>query len=326
MRRGPRRIIYCRPSGRRAAHKTGEHSMTVLDRRMNRRNIVLNYGQGDEEQSRARLIVDQTHPFFFDHPLDHVPGLLLLEGAVQAAQNSATFPCFVAAIRAQFVKYAYFERPIHVTWKNPDEDKGQQRCHVEIMQDHTLCARITVDLRPETGLVRAGQLSGQPGASGLENGGMCKASVGRDAACDGGTLNKLRAENVLITTPHLGTEHVTAQLLPMADTCLFGDGFDVVHPLYLLEAFMQVQRYLNATQDGDKRIRDILTGVSIDLSRPLASLTNVTLHGTRVFQNDNRGRLWRGATLQADGQAFAQCSIETARLTRARKSRTSKRD
>ena len=31
----------------------------------------------------AEVLVDTAHPFFFDHPLDHAPGLLLIEAARQ---------------------------------------------------------------------------------------------------------------------------------------------------------------------------------------------------------------------------------------------------
>jgi hypothetical protein len=33
----------------------------------------------------SSLIVDHRHPYFFDHPCDHVPGMLLLEGCAQLA-------------------------------------------------------------------------------------------------------------------------------------------------------------------------------------------------------------------------------------------------
>jgi len=33
----------------------------------------------------ASLMVDNAHPYFFDHPCDHVPGMLLLEGCAQLA-------------------------------------------------------------------------------------------------------------------------------------------------------------------------------------------------------------------------------------------------
>jgi hypothetical protein len=32
----------------------------------------------------APLVIDSRHPFFFEHPLDHVPGLMLIEGTRQA--------------------------------------------------------------------------------------------------------------------------------------------------------------------------------------------------------------------------------------------------
>ncbi|MDQ3790193.1 MAG: hypothetical protein M3422_23490 [Actinomycetota bacterium] len=46
------------------------------------RNVVLSPGRAD---GVFELVVDQTHPVFFDHPQDHVPGLLLVEAFQQAA-------------------------------------------------------------------------------------------------------------------------------------------------------------------------------------------------------------------------------------------------
>ncbi|MFF2549465.1 AfsA-related hotdog domain-containing protein [Nocardia sp. NPDC058058] len=48
------------------------------------RNVVVGEPiPGDEP--RIPLIIDQRHPSFFDHPYDHVPGPLLIEGCRQAA-------------------------------------------------------------------------------------------------------------------------------------------------------------------------------------------------------------------------------------------------
>ncbi|OLF09955.1 ScbA/BarX family gamma-butyrolactone biosynthesis protein [Actinophytocola xanthii] len=46
------------------------------------RNVVLSPGPAE---GVFELVVDQTHPVFFDHPQDHVPGLLLVEAFQQAA-------------------------------------------------------------------------------------------------------------------------------------------------------------------------------------------------------------------------------------------------
>lgn len=40
------------------------------------------------DQRRATLVVDQRHPFFFDHPLDHVSGMLLVTGLLELVRAS----------------------------------------------------------------------------------------------------------------------------------------------------------------------------------------------------------------------------------------------
>ena len=57
-------------------------------RRLRRDNIVIAVPafNGDRTTFTTSLLIDATHPYFFDHPCDHVPGMLLLEGCVQLAQ------------------------------------------------------------------------------------------------------------------------------------------------------------------------------------------------------------------------------------------------
>lgn len=50
------------------------------------RNVVL-----DDSAPLPFLVLDTHHPVFFDHPLDHVPGMLLFIAAQQAAQRAAGF-------------------------------------------------------------------------------------------------------------------------------------------------------------------------------------------------------------------------------------------
>lgn len=42
----------------------------------------------DQEFPRRRLLIPLDHPVYFDHPLDHVPGLLLIDGVWQAATQT----------------------------------------------------------------------------------------------------------------------------------------------------------------------------------------------------------------------------------------------
>ena len=54
--------------------------------RSDRRNVVLSAAPDRRDGwYRGHLVVDQEHPVFFDHPLDHVPGTLLIEAHRQIA-------------------------------------------------------------------------------------------------------------------------------------------------------------------------------------------------------------------------------------------------
>jgi len=70
----------------------------------------------------ASLIVDRSHSYFFDHPCDHVPGMLLLEGcaqlAVAAVAESGLAPLRHAAItayRADFTQFVECSLPTMLT-------------------------------------------------------------------------------------------------------------------------------------------------------------------------------------------------------------------
>lgn len=57
----------------------------------------------------ATLRVDESHPYFFDHPLDHLPGILMLEGMLQLAEWS-TVPqagqeIYVNAVKLSFRRF-----------------------------------------------------------------------------------------------------------------------------------------------------------------------------------------------------------------------------
>ncbi len=53
--------------------------------RLDPRNVVVAEPEHGDRHSQCDLVVDNTHPCFFDHELDHVPGMLMLEAARQSA-------------------------------------------------------------------------------------------------------------------------------------------------------------------------------------------------------------------------------------------------
>ena len=79
--------------------------------RLSAEHVVITTPERTGDELVSTLIVNESHPYFFDHPCDHVPGMLLLEGCAQLAIAAAR----VAApdrrpigIRAYEVNFAQF--------------------------------------------------------------------------------------------------------------------------------------------------------------------------------------------------------------------------
>lgn len=80
--------------------------------RTSTRDVVLS---ATDTPGRWLLTPDLTHPIYFDHPDDHLPGMVLLEGARQAA-SAALAPKRLkpASASVEFFRYAELDRPCWV--------------------------------------------------------------------------------------------------------------------------------------------------------------------------------------------------------------------
>ncbi|MFJ8547227.1 ScbA/BarX family gamma-butyrolactone biosynthesis protein [Streptomyces sp. NPDC093586] len=58
-----------------------------------------------------RLRVDRSHPILFDHPLDHVPGMLLLEAARQSASATLGHASLPLLVESEFERYVELDAP-----------------------------------------------------------------------------------------------------------------------------------------------------------------------------------------------------------------------
>jgi 2-oxo-3-(phosphooxy)propyl 3-oxoalkanoate synthase len=77
---------------------------------------------------RWRLRVDTAHPVFFDHPLDHIPGMLLLEAARQTVRAHGGRERRVpTSFHATFHQYAELDEPV---WTEVSEENGT---HVQVI-------------------------------------------------------------------------------------------------------------------------------------------------------------------------------------------------
>ena len=101
----------------------------------------------DRTSFTSSLIVDYTHPYFFDHPCDHVPGMLLLEGCAQLAlaafADVTSVPSGRSAICAYEVNFSQFVEcglPTTLTAQVNAEDDVE----IVISQPDVVCGTATM--------------------------------------------------------------------------------------------------------------------------------------------------------------------------------------
>lgn len=102
--------------------------------------------------NRWELRVDITHPTYFDHPVDHIPGMVLLEGARQAAHASTGLPrALLLGLKSDFSRYAEFDAPCWITAEPEPYGTGGDllvRVHGSQHQETVFTAELV--LRPRT--------------------------------------------------------------------------------------------------------------------------------------------------------------------------------
>ncbi|MFF9778128.1 ScbA/BarX family gamma-butyrolactone biosynthesis protein [Streptomyces sp. NPDC013978] len=96
-----------------------------------------------------QLRVDTRHPVLFDHPCDHVPGMVLLEAARQAAAAFLGRSCLPVGTTSEFARYAELDAPcmIEVCLLPPHPDGGESLL-VTGRQDGELVFTSTVTVAP----------------------------------------------------------------------------------------------------------------------------------------------------------------------------------
>jgi 2-oxo-3-(phosphooxy)propyl 3-oxoalkanoate synthase len=67
------------------------------------------------EPDRWQLRMDTSHPVLFDHPVDHAPGMVLVEAAKQAAMASLGRPdTHVVGMACEFTRFIEFDAPCFI--------------------------------------------------------------------------------------------------------------------------------------------------------------------------------------------------------------------
>ncbi|WP_198035192.1 ScbA/BarX family gamma-butyrolactone biosynthesis protein [Streptacidiphilus rugosus] len=99
------------------------------------------------------LRCDRSHPVLFDHPVDHVPGMVVLEAMRQASLVLTADPTAVPlSCRTDFLRFAELDRPAEVTGRiearSPD---GTTSVRVVLAQDGDIVAESVLWFRDGAG-------------------------------------------------------------------------------------------------------------------------------------------------------------------------------
>lgn len=266
--------------------------------------------EADNRSAAATLVVDQTHPFFFDHKLDHIPGLLLAEGMYQLAET-LSLHCLnsvrhhACRLHIEFERFCLFSSPV--------------RLFAEVARiqnsETTICVR-----SEQGGQVRnSAEIVFKP-VSQKDRAFMSTEGLASDAGppCPKEMINKLNPNNVMISLPEDKKGTLSAAIRPPSRGNLLGDhAEELYHPLYILEAFMQTQRYLNyqnAEANRNKRMRDILRSVELVLERALPQTERLSLLAARASikaREHNATVHIRKAAIVSSHVRVGECCIRT---------------
>ncbi|GLW11235.1 adhesin [Microtetraspora sp. NBRC 13810] len=122
----------------------------LLVGRMDHRNVVIG-----EAADGFQYVIDTSHPSYFDHAYDHVPGPFIVEGFRQAAIVTATragaLPSPVAAVTAcstTFAGFGEFGAPLTTSAEVTGRDGGRVTVELGLHQYGKRLADATVELSP----------------------------------------------------------------------------------------------------------------------------------------------------------------------------------
>ncbi|MFE1327278.1 ScbA/BarX family gamma-butyrolactone biosynthesis protein [Streptomyces sp. NPDC058735] len=103
------------------------------------------------ETDRWRLRVDTRHPVLFDHMVDHVPGMALMEAARQATNATLGRAPLPLDVVSEFKRYVELDAPCLIEARRLPASGRKESVVVTAHQDDALVFRCTVSLPSVTG-------------------------------------------------------------------------------------------------------------------------------------------------------------------------------
>ncbi|NWB83568.1 polyketide synthase family protein [Pseudomonas gingeri] len=186
-------------------------------------NIVIANVQRSPQSLHAQLVVNEAHPYFFDHPLDHIPGILLLEGVLQLIE--LTMPPLggrVAYVKTLNIKFQQYVQKEGVIDLHLEQGKDPHVFNAKVMQAGKLMCTCVL------GMAYSSAFETAPA-------GEFTATRCRDKAL----LHKAREENVIVSDISGIAQGLSVDTLKLADEHFFQEG-DPEH--YSMVYFLEVAR------------------------------------------------------------------------------------
>ncbi len=259
------RRLFALFAGDETAAGTAPPALRPLDKlRKDPRNIVLesplvSTSSDGEWEVSAVLKVDESHSYFFDHPLDHVPGILILEGMLQLMELFLPDNQFIKALELNFRRFCE-KRDRILIQARPIRPARAGAYSVSVVQRGSMVAQCKV----ETGEIPenlARQAAGHAPVPDLR------------PFPDPKYLHKLHEENVLVTELQeiVAGESCSCGLLAPPENHILAEGReDSYSLLYLLETTRQcVMLIAHLLERIPLNMPMNLVSVGIQLSRPV---------------------------------------------------------
>ena len=144
---------------------------------------VITHAQRTSQSLHAQLVVNEAHPYFFDHPLDHIPGILLLEGVLQLLE--LVMPPLsgrVAYIKTLTIKFQHYVQKQGTVDLHIEQGEDPQAFNAKVMQAGKVMCTCVLAMAYSSAFETspAGEFSATP----------CR---------DKALLHKARAENVIVS-------------------------------------------------------------------------------------------------------------------------------
>jgi hypothetical protein len=257
---------------------------------------------------RATLAADIDHPFFFDHPLDHVPGILLVTAllelvrAAATAEQAAPTPSWIRTA-LWFPQFGELGEPTELRVVSPAAGGGCWAVNASQSSGSVCHGWVTCGPVDEPAAPPAARPAGPAEAAGRE-------------WVDGVLVHRVRRENILVGPVSEGDDGVRRSAVvgsPAEDHFFTVRGGGVRHAEELIEAARQIAVLLWPYEHGWP------TDVRLSLNRLRAELP-ATVDASRPLELRWRPNPLRGTKARArlelhdgtaDGAPLGRFDIET---------------